>query len=215
MIESFNLIIIAISAFLATNIDDIFLLTILFSNEEYKSWEIVLGQYFGFFVLILISLTAYWLKFVVSSHFLAILGIFPIIIGIKKLLDRNHEKQQHLPLNKYENGFEKTTKITKSFLKNKYDTAISPLAIALITISNGGDNIGIYAPLFASYDLSEILITLAVFFVMVGFWCYIGKNFVSNSLFKEKIGNSEKFLELLMPMVLIFLGISILISNAF
>jgi len=43
----------------------------------------VLRQYIGFFTLILISLTVYWLKLVVCSQFLAILGIFPIIIGIK------------------------------------------------------------------------------------------------------------------------------------
>ena len=217
MNEALTLIIIGLSAFIATNIDDIFVLMILFSSEDYNSYKIVLGQYIGFFTLILISLTAYWLKFVVSSQFLAILGIFPIIIGIKKLLDYYHEDMIYLPFNKAVHESEKQTKnkISKSFLKNKYKTAISPLAVALITISNGGDNIGIYAPLFASYGLSELLITLTVFFIMVGVWCFIGKNLVRNSIFKEKIVNYEKYLHLLMPLVLIGLGISIIIFNAF
>ena len=110
MTEALTLIIIGLSAFIATNIDDIFVLMILFSNEDYKSYEIVLGQYIGFFTLILISLTAYWLKFVVSSQFLAILGIFPIIIGIKKLLDYYREDTLYLPFNKAINESEKQNK---------------------------------------------------------------------------------------------------------
>jgi cadmium resistance protein CadD (predicted permease) len=239
MIETLNLIIIALSAFIATNIDDIFVLMILFSNKDYKSYEIILGQYFGFFTLILISLTAYWLKFVVSNQFLAFLGIFPIIIGLKKLLD--YYKQENTPYlsfqkhkinqkdEKEEISGEKAGKIEEnhyymeniekfpppnSFLKKKYGYS-SALAVSLITISNGGDNIGIYAPLFASYDINELLITMAVFFVMVGVWCVISKNLVRNSIFKEKIGIYEKYLHLLMPLVLIGLGIIIIIFNAF
>lgn len=237
MIEALNIIIIGLSAFIATNIDDIFVLMILFSNKDYKSYEIILGQYFGFFTLILISLTAYWLKFVVSTQFLAFLGVFPIIIGIKKLLDYYRQNNtQYLSFKKDkinkkaekdEITGEKAAKIEenhhytenpekfspqKSFLKKEYGYS-SALAVSLITISNGGDNIGIYAPLFASYDISDLLITMAVFFVMVGFWCFISKNLVRNSLFKEKIGVYEKYLHLLMPLVLIGLGISIIIFN--
>jgi len=230
MIETLNIIIIGVSAFISTNIDDIFVLMILFSNKDYKSFEIILGQYFGFFTLILISLTGYWLKFVVSSQFLAILGIFPIIIGIKKLFDYyNHEDTYYLSFQEEERS-EKAEKekidgeksrqiendqnyrvdpeklpIKKSFFKNKYTAAKSALAVSLITISNGGDNIGIYAP----------LMTMAVFFVMVGAWCFMGKKLVRNSIFKEKIGNYEKYLHLLMPLVLIGLGIFIIFFNAF
>ncbi len=239
MIETLNIIIIGLSAFISTNIDDIFVLMILFSNKDYKSFEIILGQYFGFFTLILISLTAYWLKFVVSNQFLAILGIFPIIIGIKKLFDYyRHEDTYYLFQEEERNEKAEKEKIDgeksrqikndqnyrvdtdklpikKSFFKNKHAAAKSALAVSLITISNGGDNIGIYAPLFASYDLSKLLITMAVFFVMVGVWCVMGKKLVRNSIFKEKIGNYEKYLHLLMPLVLIGLGICIIFFNAF
>lgn len=63
--------------------------------------------------------------------------------------------------------------------------------------------------------INELLITMAVFFVMVGVWSVISKNLVRNSIFKEKIGIYEKYLHLLMPLVLIGLGIIIIIFNAF
>lgn len=117
--------------------------------------------------------SAYWLKFVFSNQFLAFLGIFPIIIGLKKLLDYyKQENAQYLSFQndkinqKDEISGEKAGKIEEnhyyieniekfhpqtSFLKKKYGYS-SALAVSLIKISNGGDNIGIYAQLFASYD---------------------------------------------------------------
>jgi cadmium resistance protein CadD (predicted permease) len=40
--------------------------------------------------------------------------------------------------------------------------------VAAITFANGGDNIGIYVPLFASSDFTGLIVILSVSFVLIG-----------------------------------------------
>jgi cadmium resistance protein CadD (predicted permease) len=47
------------------------------------------------------------------------------------------------------------------------DTGV--LDVAFVTFANGGDNIGIYAPLFAVSDLSRLLVLIAS---SICFWAY-------------------------------------------
>jgi cadmium resistance protein CadD (predicted permease) len=42
-----------------------------------------------------------------------------------------------------------------------------------VTFANGGDNIGIYIPLFANCDLSSLEVTLSAFYPPIGVWCFI------------------------------------------
>ncbi|MDJ0551767.1 MAG: cadmium resistance transporter, partial [Microcystis sp. M49637_WE12] len=55
----------AIAAFIATNLDDILILTILFTqvNKLFRRRHIVIGQYLGFILLILASLTGFFGSF--------------------------------------------------------------------------------------------------------------------------------------------------------
>ena len=45
--------------------------------------------------------------------------------------------------------------------------------IAAITLANGGDNVGVYMPMFANSSGLGLAITLAVFFSLVGAWCRV------------------------------------------
>jgi cadmium resistance protein CadD (predicted permease) len=55
MVDFFPLIGIGISAFVATNIDDIFVLMLFFSTLNFRKGQVVIGQYFGIGLLVLIS----------------------------------------------------------------------------------------------------------------------------------------------------------------
>lgn len=77
-----------------------------------------------------------------------------------------------------------------------------------MTISNGGDNIGIYLPLFASYNSSAEVITLiSVFIAMTAVWCATGYYLVSHPLFEKRMW---RFGHIILPFVLIGLGIYIM-----
>ena len=46
--------------------------------------------------------------------------------------------------------------------------------VAAVTSANGGDNIGVYMPLFATSGLAGMLVIVAVFLVVIGVWCLAG-----------------------------------------
>ena len=71
-----TLLFIAIVAFIATNLDDIFVLMIFFAHPDYKNTQIVIGQYIGISSLILISSLGYFFKFVIPAAWISLLGIF-------------------------------------------------------------------------------------------------------------------------------------------
>ena len=54
--ETVVLISITLSAFIATNTDDLFILMAFFTRPEFRKWEIVLGQYLGMIALISLAL---------------------------------------------------------------------------------------------------------------------------------------------------------------
>ena len=55
MTDFFALIGIGISSFIATNIDDIFVLMLFFSTSNFRKSQIVIGQYLGIGLLVVIG----------------------------------------------------------------------------------------------------------------------------------------------------------------
>src|SRR5437899_11282511 len=81
-------------AFSATNIDDIVFLTIFFSQTPQR-WRVVLGQYLGFTVLVLVSLVGFFGGQILPHKCLRVFGIAPMALGIKKLLAKRDAESQH------------------------------------------------------------------------------------------------------------------------
>jgi cadmium resistance protein CadD (predicted permease) len=79
--------------------------------------------------------------------------------------------------------------------------------VAAVTFTNGGDNLGVYGPLFAGMSPGNISIVIMVFLVMVGVWCILAILMVENRFLGDKI---EKYGHILLPFVLIGLGLLIL-----
>ncbi len=162
----------SIIAFVATNIDDILILLLFFSqiNTYFRRRHIVVGQYLGFTIIILASLPGFFGGLVLPRAWIGLLGILPIVIGIKQLFSQKTEKVE---VQTVTNDFTSTR--TTHPLLSFISSLISPQTykVAAITFANGGDNIGIYIPFFAGVNFNTLLITLAVFFIMVGVWCTV------------------------------------------
>jgi hypothetical protein len=73
-------ILVGVSAFIATNIDDILLLTLFFSQVDriFRKRHVVVGQYPGFIVLLFISLLGYLGALSLRQECIGILGFAPI-----------------------------------------------------------------------------------------------------------------------------------------
>lgn len=179
----------AVVAFAATNIDDIFVLTLFFAQKNLRRWHVVVGQYLGLAGLITISLVGYFARFFIPNSWIGLLGLAPIGIGIKKLIDWKRGKDQ---------------------LPDKKPSAASVLSVAAVTFANGGDNIGTYVPLFANSDVSALLITLITFAVLISVWCVVGYYLGNHSAVKRMV---DRYGHILVPFVLIGLGIYIIVSS--
>lgn len=88
MVDIVSLVFIGVSAFVDTNIDDIFILMMFFASSSisYPVKHVVLGQYLGISLLVAISALGSFLPLVIPTHLIGLLGIIPIIIGIRKLV---------------------------------------------------------------------------------------------------------------------------------
>jgi cadmium resistance protein CadD (predicted permease) len=210
MADFLSLIGLGITAFAATNIDDIVVLMVFFSSSNFQAQNIVIGQYLGIGSLIAISALGSLIALVVPSYIIGLMGLLPIAIGIKELLkirrnnnDNNSKREEEEEISK-----EKLLTGDKGGGYLHHHRYLSFLAVGAVTISNGGDNIGIYTPLFATYNSSSEVITLVtVFMAMTAVWCAIGYFLVKHPLLERRM---RRFGHVVLPFVLIGLGVYIL-----
>jgi cadmium resistance transport/sequestration family protein len=192
MLPVFRAIMKGVVAFAATNIDDIFVLTLFFAqvNKRLKRWHVVAGQYAGFAALVALSLVGYFARFVAPEEWIGLLGVLPIIIGIRKLWQ-------------LQSGTREETHVERP-------AAHAVLTVAAVTFANGGDNLGIYTPLFASSSFVELVLMLVVFFLLVAVWCALGYSLGRHPAVSAVL---DRYGHLIVPFVLIALGLYIMIES--
>lgn len=196
----------ALGSFIVTNIDDIFVLMLLFSQASSQAKasngrtvkgnciypkDIVIGQYLGFALLVLISLLATFGVTLIPDQWVGLLGLIPIYLGVKLFIKGEDEDEGAIlpSLNKF----------------NKFY-----LSVAFITFANGGDNIGIYVPFFSTLNNNQLVITVVTFFIMVAVWCLIGYRLARFRYVSETL---EKYGRWVIPIVFIGLGFYIMAEN--
>ena len=182
----------SITSFIGTNVDDMIITTFFFSLAEGKKEirSIVLGRYFGAGVLILISMIgSLGLKWIPLGY-VKYLGFVPIGLGVKAFFDNDTEKNE-------ENRCMGDSK-TSSLLWNA----------AIVTIANGSDNVGVYIPLFTRFSVNPYMLFLFVFVFMSAIWCAIGYKASKVSFYEKMI---HKYKKVVVPLVYISLGVYILV----
>lgn len=99
-------------AFATTNIDDIFILLVLFSQVRTevirkegravrekvmrKKLYIVIGQYFGFSMIVFLSIVGSLSSFFIPVSWIGLLGFVPIYMGVKGLLSLRSYKSNEV-----------------------------------------------------------------------------------------------------------------------
>ncbi|MBD2197387.1 MULTISPECIES: cadmium resistance transporter [Calothrix] len=195
-----------IIAFAATNIDDIFILLLFFTqvDNNFRRRHIIIGQYLGFLAIILASLPGFFGGLVIQREWIGLLGILPILIGLKQLLSKEQENSE---VQTVSDNFTQTS--PSNFILTFIWTILHPQTykVAAVTIANGGDNISIYIPLFAGQNLNSLGVILIVFLIMVGVWCAIAYYL---SLHPAIATILNRYGHHLVPFVLIGLGLLIM-----
>ena len=184
-------IITSILAFAATNIDDLFLLTLFFGNKKYKDSNIYIGQVLGILSLVALSLIGSLAGNFIPPPYIGLLGLFPVYLGIKQILKKNGDEESEIVVSQ----------------RNMI------VGVMLVTIANGGDNIGIYIPLFVTLSWRYKIGMIVIFLFMTLLWCTAAKYLANHPLLKASL---SKYGHIVTPIVLILLGFYILYeSNTF
>jgi cadmium resistance protein CadD (predicted permease) len=190
---------VGIAAFVSTNIDDLFILMVFLVNPRFPVSQIVLGQYIGMGSLISVSLLGSLIALIVPRNLIGLIGLFPIAIGIKELLELSNKDDDK----------DEDEKLAKQRLQRSKKIAASLpfLTVAAVTFS-GGEEIGIYTLLFATNnEVSQIITLVLVVMVLTGFWCYMANYFVNHSFLADRF---RRIGGRVLPFVLIGLGLYIL-----
>lgn len=190
-------------AFMATNVDDIVLLTLLFARLPHRARALPLmaGQLLGFSLLVLISLLGVLGHQVLPHGGLGLLGLLPIALGLRRWQQAGGSDVA--PLQAAEAG-----------QSSQGLTGAGPLAellgMAGLTLANGSDNIGVYLPLFARADRSAVTVTLITFAAALVLWMALAWGLTRLPALAPLL---HRYGGALVPFVLISLGLLILLAT--
>ncbi len=190
-----ELILTGILTFLSTNIDDLFILSLFFGNKRYRPREVVGGQYLGILALTGLSLALSLMGLWMDPAYIGLLGFFPIYLGLKGLWSwyRNRKSDETIGID--------------SPSPNLHGNL---LAVAGVTFANGGDNIGVYVPLFATMGWEEKGMMVGIFVIMTGLWCLAAKYLAGHPYVSR---TADKYGHIITPFILIVLGLYILTGS--
>jgi cadmium resistance protein CadD (predicted permease) len=197
---TFSPLVVAVVAFASTNVDDLFLLGSLFVDSEFRTGSVVLGQFFGMAFLVIVSILAALFTLPIPGGWVSALGLAPLLLGFQRLWR----------LFKNRRGATRTSENRLDFVgkeRLRFRWAKSEMAyVTLLTIANGGDNLGVYISLF-SIQRSIIPFFTLVFALMTALWCVLGYYLTSHRVFGDQIKRYGRFI---VPFVLIGIGLNVL-----
>ncbi len=187
----------SVVVFASTNLDDIFLLAAFFADPRLRPRAVVAGQLLGIGALVAASAAAALAALAVPPGWIALLGIVPLALGVRGLVELRRGGVSV-------DGDEARVGAEERAAERRTGSRV--LAVAGVTIANGGDNLGVYVPLFASAP-GDILLHAAVFAVLTGGWCWLGYRLVNN---RWAGGAVRRYGHVALPFVLVALGLFIL-----
>lgn len=185
----------AIGLFMATNIDDIIVLSLFFARgagQRGTATRILVGQYLGFAgilgaaVLVTIGAGAF-----LPSEAIPYFGLIPLILGLWAAW----------------NAWRGDDDDDDAKVAGK---KIGAWTVAGVTFANGGDNIGVYTPVFLSVDPLAVVAYCIVFLALVAVLVALAKFVATRPPIAEIL---ERWEHILFPIVLIGLGIVILVTG--
>lgn len=183
--------------YIATAVDLLVILLIFFARaktrKEYR--DIYIGQYVGSVALIVVSLFfAFVLNYVPEKWILGLLGLIPIYLGIKVAIYDDCEGEERAKKELNEKGLSKLVG-----------------TVAIVTIAScGADNIGLFVPYFVTLSVTDLLITLFVFLILIFFLVFTAQKLANIPGVGEIV---EKFSRWIMAVIYIALGLFIIIEN--
>ncbi len=181
----------AAALFAGTNIDDLVVLSLLSASSRAggrpRRWEIWVGQYAGFAVLVGLSAAAGRGLALVSERWLWLLAFIPLGLGVAYLVA--------------------AIRSLRRGEQPKTPSAGGLFGVAALTIVDGADGLGAFTPFFAAMAAPQVAVTLAVFAVCVAVWCLAGGLLTRHARVTATV---SRYGHWILPAALILIGLYVL-----
>ena len=186
----------AIGLFAATNIDDIIVLSLFFARgagQRGTTARILAGQYLGFAgILVAAILVTTGAGAFLPPAAIPYFGLIPLGLGLWAAWeawrgDGDDDDEAKVAGKK-----------------------VGVWTVAGVTFANGGDNIGVYTPVFLSVEPLAVVAYCVIFLALVAVLVALAKFVATRPPIAEVL---ERWEGILFPIVLIGLGIVILVSG--
>ncbi|BFU43951.1 cadmium resistance transporter [Krasilnikovia sp. MM14-A1004] len=185
----------AVGLFAVTNLDDIVVLALFFARGaggRHTTRTITLGQYLGFAAILVVAVAAAFGATFLPERAIPYLGLLPLALGIKAALHAwRHRGDGEAQVRTAAGG-------------------PRVLEVAAVTFANGGDNLGVYVPVFATAGAGGMAVYVTVFLIMVGVWVAAGRFFATRPVIA---GALSRWGHIVLPVVLIGIGLLILVEG--
>ncbi|MBW8485201.1 cadmium resistance transporter [Actinomadura parmotrematis] len=185
----------AAGLFAVTNIDDILILALFFAQgagHRGVTRAIAVGQYLGFAAILAVAVAAAFGATFLPEDAIPYLGLLPLALGVKAAVQawrHRHDTQEE---------------------RQAAEGGPRPLEVAAVTFANGGDNIGIYVPVFATAGAGGMSAYAVVFLILVAVWVAAGRYFATRPAIAKAL---SRWGHILLPAVLIGIGALILVEG--
>ncbi|GAA2587167.1 cadmium resistance transporter [Winogradskya consettensis] len=184
----------AAGMFAVTNIDDLLILAVFFGRATgARAWRIVAGQYLGFLGILVVSVVGALGAGLLPEALIPYLGLLPLFLGLRA-------------------GWSawRTRHDDESADGEPSEKAPGPLQVAAVTFANGGDNIGVYVPVFTVAGPGGMTIYAGVFLVGVALWCAAGWFLATRPPVARAL---SRWGHVVLPVVLMGIGLIILLEG--
>jgi cadmium resistance protein CadD (predicted permease) len=196
---SIGLVAQAAGMFAVTNIDDILILALFFGQAGSKrsaAIRVVIGQYLGFAGILVASVIGALGAGLLPESVIPYLGLLPLALGLRaawKAWKERHESERD-----------------DEDESSGNESGPGVFAVAGVTFANGGDNIGVYVPVFATAAVAGMVVYCVVFLVLVAVWCALGRFLATRPIIARTL---SRWGHILLPVVLIGIGLLILVEG--
>lgn len=191
MIET---VLFSVVVFVATSVDELVVLTTIFAYAERRKAvaQVYAGQLISQAVLLTVSVLAASGVETVSQEGIGLLGILPIVLGIRSLLGGDEEDQAQETANRLGSR------------------ASFTLTVALIAIGGGGEELAVFIPFLGSLAGSDLVVALVTLVLLVPVWCRVSQRLASIERIQRWI---TRYQRIFVPVVFIGLGVVVIVNS--
>jgi cadmium resistance protein CadD (predicted permease) len=165
----------AAGLFAVTNFDDIVILSLFFAQgagQRGSARRVIAGQYLAFTAILAVAIAVTFGVRVLPNAALPDLPLLPIALALREAWTASKNRTPGDSGEQAESG----------------QGGPTILKVASTTFANGGDNIGVYVPVFTNVGTSGTIVYCVVFLLLVGVWCAAGRFVATRPVIAKPLG---------------------------